>query len=323
MRGRYKVRVSNSFVRYDFEIERNISIIRGDSATGKTTLVNMIADYQNEGIASGVVLESNVKCVALRGQGDNWSRFLDGISSSIVFIDEGEKYVRSKAFAEKIRNTDNYFVIATRDNLYELPYSVDAIYEIKVSGKYGKLKTVYNRFRRIYSEPVSHDMSIRVNRVVLTEDAKAGYEFFKKVCDRFGIDCEAAEGKSNVKSLLERASDDNILVVADGAAFGPEMENVYSISLRRHGISLFLPESFEWLILSSGIIDDSDIRDILSRPYDFIDSEKYFSWENFFTALLIERTQGKEYRYEKSHIATYYTSDRSVKRILSEYFKDV
>ena len=102
MKGKYKIRVYNRFVRFDFEIERNISIIRGDSATGKTTLVNMIADYGNEGTASGVVLESSIECIAMVGQGNNWKKFLEGISGSIVFIDEGEKYVRSKEFSETI-----------------------------------------------------------------------------------------------------------------------------------------------------------------------------------------------------------------------------
>ncbi len=324
MKGKHKVKVYNSFVRFDFEIERNISIIRGDSATGKTTLVNMIADYQSQGTSSGVVLESSANCVAMRGLNkDNYGLFLDDISSSIVFIDEGEDYVRLKEFAKKIRKTDNYYVIVTRGDLYELPYSVDAIYEIKVSGKYGKLKTVYNRFRRIYAESVGRGIKFGVNKVVLTEDAKAGFQFFKSLCDRFGIACESAEGKSNVKSLLDKPGDESILVVADGAAFGPEMENVYSITLRRKNLRLFLPESFEWLILSSGIVEDSDIRSILSSPYDYIESSEYFSWENFFTSLLIERSRGKEYSYDKARISAYYTSDRSVKKILSNYFEDI
>ncbi len=32
MKGKYKVRVQNKLVRFDFEIERNVSIIRGNSA---------------------------------------------------------------------------------------------------------------------------------------------------------------------------------------------------------------------------------------------------------------------------------------------------
>ena len=45
MKGRYRIVVKNSSVRYDFEIRRNITIIKGDSATGKTTLVDMIREY--------------------------------------------------------------------------------------------------------------------------------------------------------------------------------------------------------------------------------------------------------------------------------------
>lgn len=65
MKGKYKVRVQNKLVRFDFEIERNVSIIRGNSATGKTTLINMIVNYQNLGKASGVTVNCDVKCVAM------------------------------------------------------------------------------------------------------------------------------------------------------------------------------------------------------------------------------------------------------------------
>ena len=42
MRGKYRVVVKNKRLHYEFEIKRNITIIKGDSATGKTTLINMI-----------------------------------------------------------------------------------------------------------------------------------------------------------------------------------------------------------------------------------------------------------------------------------------
>lgn len=41
MIGKYRVIVSNGNVKYDFTIERKITIIRGNSATGKTTLVEL------------------------------------------------------------------------------------------------------------------------------------------------------------------------------------------------------------------------------------------------------------------------------------------
>ncbi|CDC08984.1 putative uncharacterized protein [Lachnospiraceae bacterium CAG:364] len=42
MRGKHRVIVSTKRLKYDFEIRRNLTIIRGDSATGKTTLVGLV-----------------------------------------------------------------------------------------------------------------------------------------------------------------------------------------------------------------------------------------------------------------------------------------
>lgn len=48
MKGRRKVIVSTKRLKYDFELRRNLTIIRGDSATGKTTLID-IYPYLNSG----------------------------------------------------------------------------------------------------------------------------------------------------------------------------------------------------------------------------------------------------------------------------------
>lgn len=56
MRGKYRVVVKNKRLHYEFEIKRNITIIKGDSATGKTTLINMIRQFANLGNSSGVDL---------------------------------------------------------------------------------------------------------------------------------------------------------------------------------------------------------------------------------------------------------------------------
>mgnify|MGYP000358624251 CR=1 FL=1 len=38
MKGKYKVIVRNNKLHYEFEIKRNITIIQGDSATGKSNI---------------------------------------------------------------------------------------------------------------------------------------------------------------------------------------------------------------------------------------------------------------------------------------------
>lgn len=45
MIGIYRIIIQSKKVRYDFVINRNITVITGDSATGKSTLVNMIRDF--------------------------------------------------------------------------------------------------------------------------------------------------------------------------------------------------------------------------------------------------------------------------------------
>lgn len=322
MKGKYKVRIQNSAVRFTFEIERNVNIIRGNSGTGKTTLIDMVVDYQAEGKASGVEVVCDKPCVAMSRLGQNWQNFLSGVSDSIVFIDEGERYVSSKAFAEFITKSDNYFVIATRNNLYNIPYSVDAVFEIKSSGKYGELRQTYNHFNKIYLNEINKNIRFTDNKSVITEDSKSGYEFFDAVSEIYGLDCRSCQGKSNIVSYLSEFGKSKALVVADGAAFGPEMANVCSI-VDGSNISLFLPESFEWLILKSGLIKDNKLREIIKRPYDYTDSTEYSSWEQYFTMLLIELTKDTQYKYNKSNINPYYTSKKSVKSILGDYFEDL
>lgn len=65
MKGKHRVVVSTKRLKYDFELRRNLTIIRGDSATGKTTLVDMIQDYVNNPSGTPVELVCDkMLCVA-------------------------------------------------------------------------------------------------------------------------------------------------------------------------------------------------------------------------------------------------------------------
>lgn len=98
LRGRYDVVVNSRRLQYKFTIRRNVTVIRGQSATGKTTLVDMIRDCNENGIDSGVTISCARNCVALSGR--NWQRDLSDIENSIVFIDEGHSFVLSQDFAQ-------------------------------------------------------------------------------------------------------------------------------------------------------------------------------------------------------------------------------
>ena len=80
------------------------------------------------------------------------------------------------------------------------------------------------------------------------------------------IECVSADGKSNIIKMLDGYKDKNVLVVADGAAFGSFIAKVLTLAETRKNIALYLPESFEWILLQSGVIPDKEIQKIFSIP---------------------------------------------------------
>ena len=62
MKGKHRVVVSTKRLKYEFELRRNLTIIQGDSATGKTTLVDMIRDFVNNPSGTPVEVMCDKKC---------------------------------------------------------------------------------------------------------------------------------------------------------------------------------------------------------------------------------------------------------------------
>lgn len=313
MKGKYSIRVGNNRLRYEFTIYRNITILKGNSATGKTTLVEMIREYYEDRELSGIQLESEVPCRTLSGR--DWNVLLPSIENSIVFIDEDNDFLKTVEFADAVRESNNYYVIVTREGLPNLPYSVEEIYGIRESGKYAGLKQVYNEFYRIYY-PKQMDLGFPVKRIVV-EDTNSGFEFFSGLASSWNAEVISSGGKSGVfAKLLERDPEENCLVIADGAAFGSEIDRIMKLIGNSDKVILYLPESFEWLILRSGLIDGKRIQEILAKPEQYIPSEKYFSWERYFTALIIEETKDSYLRYSKRKLNPVYLQETERRRII-------
>ena len=96
MKGKFRVRVSNAKVRYDFELKRNITVVQGNSGTGKTTLFDMVAEHTRLKEKSGVNVSCDVPVVALIDI--DWKNQLKNIRRSIVLIDEGAASVFFQSF---------------------------------------------------------------------------------------------------------------------------------------------------------------------------------------------------------------------------------
>ncbi|MDE7066921.1 MAG: Fis family transcriptional regulator, partial [Schaedlerella arabinosiphila] len=66
----------------------------------------------------------------------------------IVFIEEMNTFIKTREFAEYVSKSDSYYVLVSRWDLKNLPYSVEEIYKLTEKGKYPKAKQVYNSLEK-------------------------------------------------------------------------------------------------------------------------------------------------------------------------------
>lgn len=281
-------------------------------------MIDLIRDYRRYGADSGVFLSCDCECKTI--DNEEWEGQLERASNSIIFIDEGNRFLTSKRFAELVKKSDNYFVLATREKLPMLPYSVNEIYGFRQSGKFHEAKKKYNEIYHLYGE-ISEKDGVDP-QFIITEDSNSGYDFFYELSKQKNIKCISAHGKSNViKSLRESEHINGTkLVIVDGAAFGSEMRDVSEYLGVIDDVVLYAPESFEWILLLSNAIPNINVKSVLQEPENYIDSKEYISWERFFTAVLIAQTQNDPvWAYSKKKLANAYLSHKvtnAVKKIM-------
>ena len=317
MKGSHRIIVESRKVKYDFTIKRNITILTGDSGSGKTVLIDLIRDYRRYGSDSGVSLSCDRDCRTI--DNEDWERQISEISNSIIFIDEGNRFLTSKKFANLVQNSDNYFVIATREKLPMLPYSVNEIYGFRKSGKFHEARQTYNEIYHLYGEISEQGMVYP--QYVIIEDSNSGYEFFSELSKGRNISCIPANGKSNIISSLQKVGkkEKTGLIIVDGAAFGSEMRDVSEYLKTVGDIVLYAPESFEWILLSTNMIPNARVSQILEQPENYIDSREYVSWERFFTAVLVSQTQDDPlWAYSKKKLPEIYLSSKIINAVKSQ-----
>ena len=315
MKGSYWFRAKSKKVLFEFSIRRNITVIKGDSATGKTTLVRILYEYLRMGKQSGYAVSTNVSYyVYIRDEvGRDWKDALYPLKNTVVFIEENNEFVFTKEFASFVKKSGNYFVFVTRAPLKMLPYSIHEIYEIITDGKRTDIKESYHEFREIYSNyPIIENNKIQN---IVTEDSNSGYQFWTHAFKNSHV--TSSNGNGNLIKQVEELGPGDALVIADGAAFGSLMESCMSsfqVQTDRR-ISLWLPESFEYLILTSGVLKSEKITQILENISEYVECEKYESWESFFTELLVTLTAGRVEKYSKNVLNAYYLQDWIVDKI--------
>ena len=102
MKGSYELLVKSKKVSYRFIIKRNVTIVRGDSGIGKTTLLNLleISKQSNSPVTVACNIDYNVVT------GDNWKRDILCAPNSLIFIDDINDFIYTGDFSLFLKEGD-------------------------------------------------------------------------------------------------------------------------------------------------------------------------------------------------------------------------
>lgn len=292
------LKVRSKAFNFDGSISRRITVIRGDSATGKTSLIDTI-DSENP----DVEIESSMPLLVAGN--DSWEGTLVDNTDSIIFFDDLE-CTESGAFAKVcseylVKNNlfiviinrqpfDNFILLAEEDrNLHsytKVALSVSEIYDFKTNG--------VDHWLEPAKIPVIDDCS-DVD-CVLVEDRGKGGDFFENY---FQNVVKSSQGKSQImEDVLKLVNNHSkILVMIDLAAYGFHWEKFYKNVLFKYSNVFILPkrECFEQMLIYSNMLNNNLIvKEETSNLLKYANT--FNSWENYFETLIDRVTYKRPYR---------------------------
>lgn len=287
MVGKYYLKIWNKWIQYELQFERRISVLKGNGGTGKSTLIDLIAEYLRYHSRTGVHADTNIKDMhVLHYNTDNWVSLLREHHESVFFADEDFPYLTTAEFNDELSASGSYLVCVSRENMGRLSYAIDSVYYLKsdIQG--------HKTYTRMYNMYVDEHCSMKPVRVI-TEDLKSGHDIIEHIVN---VDVISAGGNANVQNTVKEHVGVALYVIVDGAAYGQFISGLLAICDKYKNIKVLAPECFEWLLLNSYAFVRY-LTDELTATYKYADSIKYGTWENYYEDLLRSLVQ----RFYKGH----------------------
>lgn len=96
MKGIFHFEVSNKKQFYSFDVKRNITILEGNSATGKTTLLEILQDSKTieKKHTCKVITNANYFVYLRSDQSRDWLEVFEGLYDTIIFIEENNRFIQ-------------------------------------------------------------------------------------------------------------------------------------------------------------------------------------------------------------------------------------
>lgn len=316
MKGKYTITVHDNLVSYSLELERKITVIKGESGIGKSHMYSLLTDLAKRGKKSGVKCNMTSSIVVLSVT--SWEKAIAD-HDKIIFADEMDIPFHDRDFQEAITHSNNYFVLITRSaHLYGIGYAISNIYTLTTEKSSGV--DHHTKLCELYAHK---SKTVPLASTVITEDSKSGYIM---MCDIVGEDIHvvSAGGKDNVYNYIKKLYSDRanpLCIFVDGAAFGARFSQVLAYSKTHSGVfQVLAPESFEWLLLQTSVFNKK-LNNELTETWEYCDTTKFSTWEQYYTSLITELLRGTKYPYTKEKLSPLFRTAKvqnNIKSLLSE-----
>ena len=223
-----------------------------------------------------------------------------------------------------MNNSNHYFIIISRLNFSRIPHSAGSIY------------TLTNHKNTLTLQKLYPEKEIIKNNKTFTsiyiEDKGSGFQFFSSILNE--TCCEPIGGKDKISNFIKNLDieyHEYPLIIFDYCGAGNCIQSILQ-EAKTKSVSLYAPESFEYLLLESNLFPEinDEIIDFLSdlnEHYNILSDKQ--SLETFITALLKDIVS-KEYKifkpkhenrvriksYSKDELDPYFLSEGIIKKIL-------
>lgn len=254
---------------YKLDLVRSVTVLQGDSGTGKSYMVNLVSQYTRDGKASGIRIECERKVVSALEIDDNETYFSKR-QGYVVILDEDVLLSDTRHLQEVARRNDCWLVFITRrSKLGFISTSVKSVLRLVRNGKMFTTVPAYN-----------FDMPHRYDFGLVTEDSSTGNEFINLVApaDKLG-------GKDKLSTRGNNLYYHTYFM--DGAAFSAQMASYYE-AYRDGRLDFILPECFEEVLLHSPIFSNNGyVKCVLDDPENNgANNVGMFTWETFYEEVI-------------------------------------
>lgn len=299
MLGKYIINIRNNKVSYEIPLDRKITVIKGESGTGKTTFVKMVRDWLDIGRKSGIHCSCGAELDILEHRTD-WRTKLSEVKGKIFIADENLEYLTYQDFGEAVNQSENYFLFITRSGrLGNMTYAISSILALETR-KEGTIN-----FTSAYSRYVNKNRNMLDPDIIITEDSNLGYEMMGLLYRNIRV--VPGCGKDNMYNIFSQHRHKRVILFVDGAAFGSCIGRYNSVLKQ---VVLIAPESFEYLLLNTEALKKF-VENELANTADYCDFKgDIISYERYFTELLKDTLLiNYNVHYTKSHLVPFFKNE--------------